>query len=53
MKKPAEVSGRAYTPEEIPIICGKLTGMMMTNGRPRLNLMCRIDGSDQLVGPSL
>ena len=51
-KPPAEVSGRAYTPEEIPIICGKLTGMMMTNGRPRLNLMCRIDGSDQQVGPT-
>ena len=35
IKNPAArpVKGRAYTPKEIPIICGKLTGVLLTNGR--------------------
>ena len=52
MKNPAArpVKGRAYTPKEIPIICGKLTGVLLTNGRPRVDLKCRIDCSGEQVG---
>jgi hypothetical protein len=56
MKKSAEavagkeMKGIPYEPKEIPVICGKLTGVLKKNGRPRINLTCRIDTGGQHVG---